>query len=274
MFQKTIKKSITISGKGLHTGQNSTITLHPANTDAGIQIHRSYQKPISVNCQNILFSPRSISLGTKQNNIMTVEHLLASLYILGVNNLHIEINDKSELPALDGSALLYYKNIMKAGIKIQKKPRRIFFLTKPVTLSDKDKFIIGLPSNHLRITYYINFPHPLLRHQNIHFDLVNQKIFKKKIAPARTFGFLNEVEALLKKGLAHGGDLNNAVVLSDTGYVNKKLRFPDECIRHKVLDFIGALGVLSIPIRAHFICCKSGHLLDLKYMKKLEKTLK
>ncbi len=203
---------------------------------------------------------------------MTIEHLSAALYMLGITNLFININN-NEIPALDGSSKAFTKLFYKSGIYLQKKPIHLSFLKKNISVYDGEKFIIGLPSHKLKITYNINFPHPKLRHKTIFFNNINENVFKKEIGPARTFGFLNEVNDLLKKKLGLGGTLKNTVILTETGYVNNKLRFKDECIRHKVLDFIGALALVNRPVHAHFIIYKSGHKLDVKFMKKLIKSI-
>ena len=138
-------------------------------------------------------------------------------------------------------------------------------------LKKDDKLIIAVPCDQLKITYGVDFNHPDLHFKSIHFDKITFKEFQKNIAPARTFGFYKEVSSLLDKGLAKGGNLKNAVVLTDDGYLNKKLRFKDECIRHKVLDFIGALAFINRPVKAHFFLYKSGHDFDLQFIKKLIK---
>ncbi len=267
MFQKTIKKEITFSGKGLHSGLNSIVKLIPSKPDTGITFFLNNHK-IKLSLDNIFDTHRSMVLGTKTYHVMTIEHLIASLYMMGITNLFIELNNK-EIPALDGSALSFIKIIKKAGIKNQNKKIKPLMIQKPILCIDKGKFIIGLPSNKFKISYHIDFDHPLLKNRLIHFKEINEKIFINQIAPARTFGFESEVKDLLKKGLAQGGDLNNAVVLSKNSYLNKKLRFKDECIRHKVVDFIGALAFLQRPVLGHFIVSRSGHYFDLKFIKQL-----
>ncbi len=267
MFQKTIKKIISFSGIGLHSGKKTNVLLQPSPINTGI-IFQFKKIKIPLSIENVTDTVRSINISKKEINIITIEHLIASLYMLGITNLIINI-DNNEIPSMDGSAAPFIKLIKKAGIHTQNKPLHLIFLKKPVKFIQKNKFIIALPSHELKITYHINFPHPVLRNQSIFFDKINEKTFIKHIAPARTFGFLNEVESLLKKGLALGGNLNNAVVLTETGLVNKKLRFKNECIRHKILDFIAALSFLHSPICAHFLIYKSGHKLDIQFVKKL-----
>ncbi len=271
MFQRTIKKSISFSGIGLHTGKKTGIIFKPVPVNTGIIFILKNNK-IKLAAKNIIYTTRSMTIGNKETTIMTVEHLAASLYMSGITNLYVEI-DNNEIPAMDGSALSFLKLIKKCGIVNQDKPIKKKFLTRPVKLIQEDKLIIALPSDRLRITYGIDFDHPDLKNQSIHFDDLTPEIFKKQIAPARTFGFQKEVDSLYKKGLALGGSLKNAVVLTDKGYLNKKLRFKDECIRHKVLDFIGALAFLNQLIDAHYMVYRSGHKFDIQFIKKLQKCL-
>ena len=269
MFQKTIKKPVSFSGIGLHTGEKSTIFLKPAPADTGI-IFILNNKKIRLSPDNISDTTRSINIGTGKERIMTVEHLSAALYMSGITNLYIHM-DNNEVPAADGSSMPFIKLINRAGTRIQKKPVKKLGLDRPIRLIDKDRFIIGLPSDRLKITYGIDFDHPVLKNQSIHLDNITLKTFNKQIAPARTFGFEKEVDSLRKRGLALGGSLKNAVVLTDIGYLNKKLRFKDECIRHKVLDFLAMLSLLNQPIYGHFILYRSGHEFDLKFIKLLKR---
>jgi len=267
MYQASIKKSISFSGVGLHTGLKVQVTIKPAPVNSGIVFLIKNSK-IKLSPDNVTDTTRSVSIGRGKHVIRTVEHLSAALFSLGINNLFIEMNEP-ELPALDGSALGYLKQLLKSGAHTQKAAVKPFYLTRSVSLFEKDSFIMGLPSDRLKITCGIDFDHPDLKEQSIHFSSLSLGTFKKEIGPARTFGFEKEVKALYKRGLALGGTLNNAVVLTEKGYLNKRLRFKDECIRHKVLDFIGMLGTLNCPVHAHFIVYKSSHRMDLKYIKKL-----
>lgn len=264
MFQKTIKKEVSFSGRGLHTNQRATVKLLPAGTGTGILfIVKGKRFPLSLS--SLFHTTRSITLGDAKRQIMTVEHLAAALYMKGVTNLLVE-TDAGEMPALDGSSRLFLNHLEKAGIEIQKKEIRPLAPGSVISLMGEDKFIIALPSDRLKITYNVDFNHPLLKNKTIHFDRVDERVFAREIAPARTFGFESEVKGLLARGLARGGSLKNAVVLTRDGMLNKKLRFPDECARHKVLDFIAALAFCEKPVQAHFIVYRSGHEFDLKFI--------
>ncbi|MBN1897246.1 MAG: UDP-3-O-[3-hydroxymyristoyl] N-acetylglucosamine deacetylase [Spirochaetes bacterium] len=266
MNQTTIKKSITLKGIGIHTGKKVSLKISPLEEDQGIIFKRS--KNIVLNVSNIVDTTRAITLGKKENSITTIEHLVASIYMSGITNLLIEV-DNEEIPALDGSSLLFIKALEKAGIRRQSRPARVIKIKKPLFIIEKDKYIGVLPSDQFGITYHINFPHPDLQNRIINLPCIDQKVFKSQIAGARTFGFMREVESLMKKGLALGGSMKNAVVLTEDGYLNKRLRFKDECLRHKVLDLVGCLGILGIPVKGHFLAYRSGHTLDLELVKKI-----
>jgi len=269
MIQKTIKNPVSFSGIGLHTGKVINVSLSPAPENTGI-VFIVKNKKIKAELKNVCHTSRAIVLGSGKTTVSTVEHFLASLYIKGIFNILITLNE-GEIPAMDGSALRFLDILKKCGISRQKKAIPVLKLKRPFTLSDKDKLIMALPSEQLKISYNIDFDHPFLRNQTIHFEKIDQKIFTDKIAPARTFGFKKEVDTLLKKGLARGGSLKNALVLTKQGYMNKNLRFQDECIRHKVLDFIGALALLNQPIQGQFRIFRSGHGFDIKFLKKIQK---
>ncbi len=272
MLQNTIKNPFSFSGTGLHTGRKVNITLKPAPPGTGIVFNYNNKK-VRLGLNNITNTTRSISIGRGGDPVRTVEHLTAALYMSNITDLYIDM-DNNELPAMDGSGLPFLKLISRCGISGGKKQHNKISLKKPVKLIQKERFIIGLPSEKLKITYAVDFNHPDLKNSSIHFENITREIFKKQIAPARTFGFQKEVDSLFKKGLALGGSLENAVVLTDDGYLNKKLRFKDECIRHKVLDFIGILAFLIQPINGHFIIYKSGHEFDLQFIKKLNKLIR
>ncbi len=266
MNQKTIKKSINFSGVGIHTGKNTKVILHPLSEDSGIIFKRT--KKVKLDISNITDVKRAISIGNGKNIIRTIEHLIAAIFISGITNILIEV-DNEEIPIFDGSAKHFLKLIEKAGIKEQKKPVSLIKISDPIFVINNDKFIGVIPSQHFGITYHINFPHPDLNNKVINFDKIDYKIFKREIAPARTFGFYKEVQDLLNRGFARGGSLYNTVVLTETGYLNKRCRFKDECLRHKVLDLIGCIGILGVPIIGHFIAYRSGHSLDFKLIKKI-----
>src|SRR6185436_15647562 len=181
----------------------------------------------------------------------TVEHLLAALVSLGIDNAIVELNSP-EVPIMDGSAAPFIYLIQEAGVRALNVPRKYLKVLRPITLSQGDKRIALYPSDHFKVTYSIAYDHPLLRHQSRTMRITEDS-FVEDIAPARTFGFLKEVEMLRQRGLALGGSLDNAIVLGETGVLNNALRFEDEFVRHKILDVIGDLSLVGHPVVGHLV---------------------
>ena len=196
----------------------------------------------------------------------TIEHLLAALVSLGVDNVVVGLN-QPEVPIMDGSAAPFVYLIHEAGLKRLASPRRFLKVVRPIAISRGDKRIALYPSDHFKVTYSISFDHPLLRHQSRTLRLSEQS-FIEEIAPARTFGFLKEVETLRQNGLALGGSLDNAIVLGETGALNA-LRFEDEFVRHKILDVLGDLALVGHPIVGHLVAHRGGHGLHTAFVAKV-----
>ena len=193
----------------------------------------------------------------------TVEHLLAAFVSLGVDNAIVELSSP-EVPIMDGSAAPFTYLIQEAGIKQLPAARRYLKVLHPISLSRGDKRIALYPSDHFKVTYSIAFDHPLLRHQSRTIRLTEES-FLEEIAPARTFGFLEEVEWMRQQGLALGGSLENAIVIGDTGVLNNALRFDDEFVRHKILDVIGDMALVGHPIIGHLVAHRGGHALHTEF---------
>jgi UDP-3-O-[3-hydroxymyristoyl] N-acetylglucosamine deacetylase len=189
----------------------------------------------------------------------TVEHLLAALVSLGIDNVIVELNSP-EVPIMDGSAAPFIYLIHEAGVRPLASPRRYLKVLRPMSLSRGDKRIALYPSDHFKVTYSIAYDHPLLRHQSRTIRITEDS-FAEEIAPARTFTFLKEVEMLRQQGLALGGSLENAVVIGDTGVLNNALRFDDEFVRHKILDVIGDMALVGHPVIGHLVAHRGGHAL-------------
>jgi UDP-3-O-[3-hydroxymyristoyl] N-acetylglucosamine deacetylase len=199
------------------------------------------------------------ALAHESASVVTVEHLLAALAGLGVDNAIVELS-QAEVPIMDGSAAPFVYLIQEAGIRSLGVARTRMRILRPVSVADGDKSIAVFPSDEFRVSYTISFDHPLLRHQAFSSP-VGAEVFAEQIAPARTFGFLSEVERLRQAGLAQGGSLENAVVLGETGVLNHPLRFEDEFVRHKVLDAIGDLSLTGYPLLGHVVVHRGGHAL-------------
>ncbi|MDD5723508.1 MAG: UDP-3-O-acyl-N-acetylglucosamine deacetylase [Syntrophales bacterium] len=270
-IQKTIEKEIRCKSVGLHSGRKINMTIRPAAVDEGIVFYRS-DLPGS---DGIKAEPTSVSdttlattLGVNGTRISTVEHLLSAFFGMGIDNATIE-TDSFEIPIMDGSALPFVDFLKEAGIKSQDKSKRFVVIKKPVSVSDDEGSAAILPSPEFRITYDIDFSHPLIGRQS--YDMIfSREAYENDICAARTFGFLQEVEYLQARGLALGGSLNNAIVLNEEKVINKEgLRFSDEFVKHKILDAIGDLSLLGMPIIGHFVAYRSGHRLNNLLLRKL-----
>ncbi len=269
MLQRTISKEVTFEGRGLHTGEQVVVRLKPAPVDSGIIFYRSDKEvAIKANLYSVVDTSFATTLGFNGAKIRTVEHLLAAIAGLGIDNLFIDI-EGPEVPILDGSSTLLADLILKAGIKKQPKKKYFLVIKKPFSYEDSHSKIIALPYNGYCISYFIKFNHRLLRYQEFSIE-INEKNFITEIAPARTFGFLKDVEKLRSKGLARGGSLENAIVIGDDGILNDEgLRFPDEFVRHKILDSMGDLLLTGYSIRGHIIFDRAGHTANINFLKKL-----
>lgn len=263
MIQKgTIKKEVLFSGIGVHSGKKVELWLKPSSSGEIIfrridldnsEFHLDPKKIEAKNCSMLV---------TKKGRIQTLEHFMAVLFMLGVDSLIIELNGE-EIPIVDGSAFPFVEAILKAGIKPLQEKKKSIKILKPFIIQEEDALISVVPDSDFRITYLIEYDHPAIESQELSLS-INKENFIKQIAPARTFGFLKDVPALRAQGLALGGSLENAIVLDEKSIINGPLRFPDEFVRHKILDFIGDLFLLNSSIIGHFKAHKAGHSLHLK----------
>ena len=259
--QRTLRRSISCTGIGLHSGHKVTLSLKPAPADFGIRFRRTDLggAEIPATVQHLAGIHYATGLASDTGSVETVEHLLAALVSLGIDNVIVELNTP-EVPIMDGSAAPFIYLLNEAGVKRLAAPRKYLKVLKAMALADGDKRIAIYPSDHFKVTYSIAFDHPLLRHQSRTIR-INETSFVEEIAPARTFGFLKEVEMLRQRGLTLGGSLENAIVIGDTGVLNNTLRFEDEFVRHKILDVIGDLALLGHQIIGHVVAHRGGHAL-------------
>jgi UDP-3-O-[3-hydroxymyristoyl] N-acetylglucosamine deacetylase len=259
--QRTLRRAISCAGIGLHSGKKVTLSLKPAPADSGVRFRRSdlggLEVPATV--KHVGGIHYATGLARDAVRVDTVEHLLAALVSLGIDNVVVELNSP-EVPIMDGSAAPFVYLIHEAGVKALPAARRFLKVRRPISLSRGDKRIAIYPSDHFKVTYSIAFDHPLLRHQSRTIRL-HEDSFVEEIAPARTFTFLKEVEMLRQQGLALGGSLENAVVIGDTGVLNNGLRFDDEFVRHKILDVIGDMALVGHPVIGHLVAHRGGHAL-------------
>ena len=268
-FQQTIRRPVACSGIGLHSGQKVTLRLRPAPVDHGIVFKRLDLDGLEIPADVTHVDSMHYATGLARDaaSVETVEHLLAALVSLEIDNAIVELN-QAEVPIMDGSAASFVYLVHEAGIRKLGATRKFLKVIRPIALSRGDKRIALYPSDHFKVTYSISFDHPLLRHQSKTMRL-SEAAFVDEIAPARTFGFLKEAEMLRQRGLALGASLDNAVVLGETGVLNSSLRFEDEFVRHKILDVIGDLSLVGYPIIGHLVAHRGGHALHASFAQKI-----
>src|SRR5215510_12511949 len=270
MREQTLAAPIEFSGVGLHTGQLANMRLLPAPPGKGIIFRRvdldNFELRADVgSVERVAYATTLMSRGVW---ISTVEHLLSALYALGVDNAVIEL-DNFEVPILDGSALPYTEAIRQTGITQLQAPRTYLRIEKPFVLEEGSKSIAIYPSDSLSLEYEIGFKHPLIGHQKLEVKITPEN-YRSLIAPARTFGFYHEVEALQAAGLVRGGSLENAIVLTETGMLNEtSLRYPDEFVRHKILDLLGDFALIGQPVLGRLTANRAGHALHTRFVAQL-----
>jgi UDP-3-O-[3-hydroxymyristoyl] N-acetylglucosamine deacetylase len=259
--QRTLRRSVSCAGIGLHSGKKVTLTLKPAPANSGIRFRRTDLGGLEVDAtiRNVASINYATGLARDEGAVETVEHLLSALASLGIDNAVVELNHP-EVPIMDGSAAPFVYLIQEAGVRALPEPRRVLRITRPIEMVRGDKRIAVYPADEFKVTYSISYDHPLLRHQ-ARTTTVTESVFVEEIAPARTFTFLKEVELLRQNGFALGGSLENAVVVGEAGVLNSALRFDDEFVRHKILDLIGDLALLGVPMLGHLVAHRGGHAL-------------
>ncbi|MBI3318102.1 MAG: bifunctional UDP-3-O-[3-hydroxymyristoyl] N-acetylglucosamine deacetylase/3-hydroxyacyl-ACP dehydratase [Candidatus Omnitrophica bacterium] len=276
--QKTIRRSARVEGVGLHTGKSVRVEFKPAPSDSGITFVRTDlagSPPIVAAVASILDAnrrPRRTSIGNGVVEVHTIEHLMASCFGLGIDNLLVEISGE-EVPGLDGSAHPFLEIFKQAGLQEQEAPRRVVQVREPVWVEEDSAVVAVLPDERFRISYTLSYPVPSLSSQ--YFSAaVTPQIFESQVAPSRTFCLAQEVEALRKTGLGKGATYENTVVVDGNGKIlNNHLRYPDEFVRHKVLDLIGDLYLLGRPLQGHVLAIRSGHALNLKLLQRLRQMM-
>ena len=274
LYQRTLAKSVNVTGIGIHSGKKVTLKIHPASADFGIQFHRVDIKgatPLKATATTVGATENNTTIGEGQNSVHTVEHLLAALYGLGINNALCEI-DGPEVPIMDGSGASFVFLLKETGVTALNKSKKFLVVLEPVEVKVGDKWARIEPSSKLIIDSTIVFAHPIIRKQQKVFEFSCEN-FIKEISRARTFGMLRDVDMLKRKGLAKGGSLDNCIVLDEYKVVNDDgLRFQDEFIRHKILDTIGDISLLGHEIAGKITTFKSGHNLHNLLCRKLLET--
>ncbi|RLA81416.1 MAG: UDP-3-O-[3-hydroxymyristoyl] N-acetylglucosamine deacetylase [Deltaproteobacteria bacterium] len=257
VVQRTLRRSAVLYGTGLHSGQKTGLILVPQPPNTGILFcDLAEDVVIPGDLDHVVSTDFATSVGDKGVLVRTIEHLMAVLHAYGVSNLLIKVN--GEVPIMDGSALEFCKLLEEIGLQDQEEGLEEIELDRKYELKDGDRFISIEPADHLEIDFTLQYPPPVGL-QRVRFTLDGPDSFKEEIAPARTYAFLKDVEKLSKMGLAGGGHLHNVVLLDDRGVINTTLRFPDELVRHKVLDLLGDLYLLNRPVKGKVTARMTGH---------------
>jgi UDP-3-O-[3-hydroxymyristoyl] N-acetylglucosamine deacetylase len=263
--RKTINTPVSITGIGLHSGIYTKVELHPSHAGSGITFVRS---DLGLRIPALQASTTSLDYATTVGKddvaVGTVEHLLAAIMACAITDLDIHI-DGPEVPIIDGSALPFMHLIDAAGVRELGSEVRVLRIEQPLEISDGEKTIRIVPANRLVLKYKIDFDHPSIGRQSFHFDFEHDN-FLRKIAPARTFGFMRDVERLRAAGLARGGSVENCIVLGEKGVVNGPLRFKDEFVRHKILDLLGDLALVGRPVIGEITANRAGHALHSRFV--------
>jgi UDP-3-O-[3-hydroxymyristoyl] N-acetylglucosamine deacetylase len=271
LSQTTVLNTVSCSGIGLHTGIPCDMTIRAAAADTGIVFVRKdlpNKMRIPAHIDNVVDGTLATTLGRDGVKVSTVEHLMAAFAGLGIDNAEVGLN-APEVPIMDGSSDPFNTLLKKAGVQKLGKVKKFVQVKQPVTVTDGDRQATLLPSHDFKVSYTIDFKHPVISNQSYLIQIYNGN-FEREICRARTFGFLKEYELLKAKGFARGGSLDNAVVIDDHKVMNEGgLRFSDEFVRHKILDSIGDLWLLGAQVIGHFIGYKSGHNLNHKLIQKL-----
>lgn len=275
--QRTLKGSVSLSGIGLFTGAKATVTIHSAHADSGIIFQRTDLpgKPqIPADLDHVVSTPRCTILGNSKFTIHTVEHLLSALRALGIDNALLEISGP-EVPIMDGSSEPFVEAILKAGIKELEEEREIYTLDQPVSWSKGEIHLVAMPAKEFRVSYTLHFPESVILKSQYYSVSVNPTDFAQQIAPCRTFCLYEEIAPFIESGLIKGGGLDNAVIIKNDVVINPDgIRFPDEMVRHKILDLIGDLSLIPHLFHAHVIAIRSGHASNVAFAHELLNYLK
>lgn len=274
--QKTLKQSVSLSGIGLFTGAKVTLTIHPARANSGIIFQRSDipGKPeLIADLDHVVSTPRCTILGNHKFTVHTVEHILAALSGMGIDNALLEISGP-EVPIMDGSSEAFVEAILKGGISGLDEEKKSLTLKYPISWSKGEVHLVAMPAPEFRVSYTLHFPESAILNSQYFSVAVNPQNFAEEIASCRTFCLYEEIAPFIESGLIKGGGLDNAVIIKNDVVINPDgIRFPNEMVRHKILDVIGDLSLIP-PFDAHVIAIRSGHASNVKFARELEKHLK
>jgi len=254
----------------MHSGKRVNLTVRPAPANHGIKFRRvdlPNRPEVNAHFNNVVDTSLATVLGSDGFIVSTIEHLMATFSGLSIDNAMVEI-DAYELPIMDGSAAPFASLIMSAGILTQRHPRWFFIVKEPIEYINGERSVCIYPSDTFKITYTIEYQHPMIKTQTLSVELT-ESVFQKDVSYARTYGFLHEIEYLKQFGFARGGSLDNAVVIAEKEILNNEgLRYPDEFVRHKILDCIGDFSLLGMPLVGHVVAHKAGHAFNHGFLEK------
>ncbi len=270
-LQQTLANPVSCTGIGLHSGEPVTLTLRPAPVNTGVVFINRLSTDgasLAASVEHLVATDLCTAISGNGFQVKTIEHILAALAGLGIDNVYVDVN-ASEAPVMDGSSAPFVRLIQSAGILAQNRRQPYLKITRPLEVIDGNRHVRIEPSATTKMTYSIHYNHPLIQTQTYTYEHSTQA-FEREISEARTFGFLQEVEALWARGLGHGGSLDNTIVLSHDGILNESgLRFPNEFVRHKILDLIGDFSLLGVPFIGHIIAERSGHAMHTRLVQQI-----
>ncbi len=275
-FRTTIKQPGIYEGVGLHSGELTRLTFYPADCGEGIVFFRSGgsrndRSAVRASLENVIDTSLAVTLGGDtdgQMQLQTVEHLLYALFVLGITDVAIEVEGGTEIPIADGSAGPFIRALQSLELHHYAEKVKPIVVTRPLSVTDGDRYLVAMPAPDFQVSYYIDYPHPLLKNQAVQLTY-DDATFVETIGFARTFGFMKDVEYLRSRGLAQGGSVDNAVIYMPDGTTMNEFRFPRESVYHKILDLIGDLALIGRPIQGHVLGARGGHALDVAFGKKL-----
>lgn len=270
-LQQTLRHPASLDGIGLHSGDPVKMTVSPAGADTGVLFRASDGTLIPANADHVVDSNSATTVGAFGVRVRTIEHLMAAAAALGIDNMIVDI-DGPEVPAADGSAKPFMDLLRSGGRVTVPAPRRPIVLSAPIRVGTESRWLEVLPADSLRISYTLDNSHPIIGLQVGTYG-ISEETFAHELAAARTYGFLRDVPAMRRNGLARGGSLENAVVVGKRSVLNDSLRYPDEFVRHKVLDLVGDLFLLGRPLRAHVVGRNAGHSLNYQLVSAIQKAV-
>lgn len=258
--QQTLRQPVTLSGIGLHSGEPVDMTVSPAGADTGILFRAADGTLIPANADHVVDTNSATTVGAFGVRVRTIEHLMAAAAALGIDNAVVDIRGP-EVPAADGSAKPFVDLLRSGGRVPLPAPRRPIVVTEPIRVGTESRWLEVLPADSLRVSYTLDNNHPVIGLQAGTYG-ITEDVFTQELAAARTYGFLRDVPAMRQNGLARGGSLENAIVVGKRSVLNESLRYPDEFVRHKILDLVGDLFLLGRPLRALVVGRNAGHALN------------